>query len=76
VRAICLPGPQARTYLNGVEIKINTVKFLSDATKYRGIPGSVIGIDAETFLVKTLDSFVRVTDWSGWPMPKIGDRFN
>ena len=76
VRAICLPGPQARTYLNGVEIRINKVKFLSDATKYRGIPGSVIGIDDETFLVKTLDSFVRVTDWSGCPMPKIGDRFN
>jgi len=75
VRAICLPGPQARTHLNGVEIKINRVSYLSNATKYKGIPGSVIGVDAETFLVKTLDSFVRVIDWSGCLMPKIGDRF-
>lgn len=75
VRAICLPGPQARTYLNGVEIKINKVNFLSNATKFKGIPGSVIGIDDGRFLVKTLDSFVRVTDWSGCLMPKIGDRF-
>lgn len=75
VRAICRPGPQARTHLNGVEIKINKVNFFSSATKYKGIPGSVIGIDDGTFLVKTLDSFVSVTDWSGCPLPKIGDRF-
>jgi methionyl-tRNA formyltransferase len=75
VRAICLPGPQARTLLDGVEIKINRVSYLPNATKYKGIPGSVIGVEAETFLVKTLDSFVRVTDWSGCLMPRIGDRF-
>jgi len=75
VRAICLPGPQARTHLDEVEIKINRVRYLSNATKYKGIPGSVIGVETGTFLVKTLDSFVRVTDWSGCPMPRIGDRF-
>lgn len=75
VRGLSLPGPQARTHLDGVEIKINKVSYLSDATKYKGIPGSVIGIDDGTFLVKTLDSFVRIIDWSGCPLPKIGDRF-
>ena len=75
VRAICLPGPQARTLLDGVEIKINKVNYLPNATKYKGIPGSVIGVETGTFLVKTLDSFVRVTDWSGCPIPRIGDRF-
>jgi methionyl-tRNA formyltransferase len=75
VRAICEPGPQARTRLNGNEIKINCVEYLPNATKYKGISGSVIGVDSDAFLVKTGDSFVRVTRWSGYEMPKIGDRF-
>jgi methionyl-tRNA formyltransferase len=76
VRAICLPGPEARTYLSGKEVRINKVSFLAEATNYRGIPGCVVGVDEGGFLVKTLDSFVRVTEWSGYPRPKIGDRFN
>ena len=76
VRAICRPGPEARTYLNGIEVKINKVSFLSKATSYKGIPGCVVGVDEGSFLVKTVDSFVRVTEWSGYPRPKIGDRFN
>ena len=75
VRAICNPGPQARTHLNGAEVKINRVNYLANATKYKGIPGSIIGIENGAFLVKTLDSFIGVTEWSGCLMPKIGDRF-
>lgn len=75
VRAICNPGPQARTLLNGTVVKINRVNYLPNATVYKGIPGSVIGVESGAFLVKTLDSFVRVAEWSGCPMPKIGDRF-
>jgi methionyl-tRNA formyltransferase len=75
VRAICQPGPEARTYLNGSEVRINKVSFLSKATNYKGIPGCVVGVDDGSFLVKTLDSFIRVTEWSGYPTPKIGDRF-
>lgn len=75
VRAICQPGPEARTHLNGSEVRINKVSFLSKATNYKGIPGCVVGVDDGSFLVKTLDSFIRVTEWSGYPTPKIGDRF-
>ncbi len=74
VRAICCPGPEARTFLGDVEIKINEVQYLRDAPNYKGIPGAVVGIESETFLVKTADSYIKVTEWSGCIRPRIGDR--
>jgi len=76
VRSISRPGPEARTNFGDTEIKINKTFFLPNATKYVGIPGSVIGIEEKSFLVKTLDSFIRITEWTGYPKPRIGDRFN
>ena len=76
VRAICEPGPVARTFLDSVEVKINKVSCLPKAINYKGIPGSVIGVEFEAFLVKTKDSLVKVTEWSNYQKPKIGDRFN
>ena len=75
VRAICDPGPQARTWLNENEVRINKIELVPGATKFRGIAGSVIGVEGDTFIAKTSDSFVRVKQWSGIGMPKIGDRF-
>ena len=74
VRAISRPGPEARTYLKGKEVRINKIKYLPNAKNYKGIMGSVIGVDSEGFFVKTLDSFVKVTEWTGFPSPHIGDR--
>lgn len=74
VRAICRPGPEARTFLEGNEIKINKVQYLPDAPNYKGIVGSVVGVESNTFLVKTLDSYIRVTEWKGYINPRIGDR--
>lgn len=75
VRAICRPGPQARTLLDGQEIKINKVQYLPDAVAYKGIAGAVVGVDDEAFFVKTSDSYIRVVEWSGYTKPRIGDRF-
>lgn len=75
VRAICAPGPQARTVLNGVEISINRVELVANAPVYRGIPGAVVGIGEASFDVKTTDSYVRVVEWSGAGRPRMGDRF-
>lgn len=75
VRAICRPGPEARTFLDTNEIKINKVQYLPDAKSYKGIFGSVVGVESTGFFVKTLDSFVKVTEWSGYSKPRIGDRF-
>jgi methionyl-tRNA formyltransferase len=75
VRAICNPGPQARTSLDGLEVKINRVELLAKAPIHSGVAGSVGGVEDETFFVKTLDSSIRVVDWTGCGLPAIGDRF-
>ncbi|MCB1168054.1 MAG: methionyl-tRNA formyltransferase, partial [Leptospiraceae bacterium] len=62
VRALSDPGPRARTLLGDAEIQINAVRYFGDAPVYRGIPGSVVGKDGDTFFVKTLDSFVQVLE--------------
>jgi methionyl-tRNA formyltransferase len=74
VRAICRPGPEARTFLGEDEIRINKVKYLPDAPSYKCIPGAVVGIERDTFLVKTLDSCIKVIEWSGYARPRVGDR--
>lgn len=75
VRAICRPGPEARTFLGDQEIKINRVKYLPDAPNHKGIPGAVVGVEPDAFYVKTFDSYIKVTEWSGCARPRIGDRF-
>ena len=74
VRAICPPGPSARCYLGPDEIKINKVEFLKDAPDYIGTPGVVLAKNEQSFLVKTLDSYVRVLDWETNKKIKVGDR--
>ena len=74
VRAICRPGPEARTFLGGKEIKINRVEYLPDAPIYKGIVGAVVSVAHDTFVVKTLDSSIKITEWSGVTRPQIGDR--
>jgi methionyl-tRNA formyltransferase len=76
VRAICQPGPEARTLLAGKEIKINRVQYLPDAPFYKGIPGAVVGVESDALYIKTADSFIKVTQWSGCIKPRVGDRLN
>lgn len=73
VRAVCKPGPEARTFLGENELKINRVVYLPDAPTYKGIPGAVIGSEDNAIFVKTADSYVKVVQWSGCK-PRIGDR--
>ena len=76
VRAITLPGPVARTYLNEGEIKIFKVDFFKDAPIFLGIPGSIIGSSSLGLRIKTKDSFVNVSNWNSPVKLKIGDRLN
>ncbi len=75
VRAICFPGPEARSFLGQNEIKINRVDFLPDAPVYKGVIGSVVGVELDGVFVKTLDSYVKIREWSGIEKIRIGDRF-
>jgi methionyl-tRNA formyltransferase len=74
VRSICRPGPEARTFLENIEIKINRVQYLYDAPSYKGIAGAVVGVENNAFFVKTSDSYIKVTEWSGCSKLRIGDR--
>lgn len=74
VRAICPPGPAARCYLAENELKINKIEYLNNAPNFVGVPGAVLAKNNESFLVKTLDSFVRVLDWNVDTKIKVGDR--
>lgn len=76
VRAICYPGPGAKTFLKGKPLIIQKVSLIEDAPKFRGVSGSVIGILEDGFYVKTLDSFIKVVSSDGKVTPRIGDRFN
>jgi methionyl-tRNA formyltransferase len=75
VRALCRPGPEARAFLGEAEIRINRVEYLPEAPRYKNVPGAVIGVEPNAFYVKTADSYVKVTEWSGCARPRIGDRF-
>lgn len=74
VRALCRPGPEARTFLEDVEIRINKVEYFPNAKCYKGIAGSILGVETNAFLVKTADSFVKVTEWNGCERFRVGDR--
>lgn len=75
VRAICDPGPNARTYLKNKEMKISKVELIKDAPIYKGITGAIIYKDHQCFFVKTQDSFIKITDFEYDGKINIGDRF-
>ena len=58
IRAICKPGPVARSSINGKEMKINKVEMIKNAPSYKCIVGTVLVKTNESFLVNTKDSFI------------------
>jgi methionyl-tRNA formyltransferase len=75
VRSICEPGPMARTKINGSEMKINKVELVDSAPNYIGTSGVILNKKKNTFLVKTLDNFIRVVDYKVDVNIRVGDRF-
>ncbi len=75
IRSICEPGPMARAYLNGQEMKINKANYIDTAPVYKCILGAILKKDANTFLVKTNDSFIEVTEYKYDGKFRVGDRF-
>jgi methionyl-tRNA formyltransferase len=76
VRAICYPGPMARAFLNGKEMKINKVELIEETPIYKCIIGAILTKNNDVFLVKTQDSFVKVTEYEYDGKIKVGDRFD
>jgi methionyl-tRNA formyltransferase len=75
IRSICTPGPMARAFINGIEVKINKSEMIKGATTYKCIEGAILNIDATGLIVKTKDSFIKVTEYTSDIDIKIGDRF-
>lgn len=75
IRAICTPGPMARSLVNGdKEIKINKARMIPDAPIYIGIPGQVVGKNGYNIIVKTKDTTLEILEYELDGKIKIGDR--
>ena len=74
VRALCKPGPQARTTCEGLPVAIERVEMINAMPTYKGIPGSILYIDDGDLVVKTSDTAVRVTDFCSEKSFRPGDR--
>lgn len=78
VRAICAPGPGARSFIQRgeqlFEVRIERVRMVLGAPVYIGIPGQVLYKSEDGFVVKTQDSFVEVTEYQAEQSIRVGDR--
>lgn len=75
VRAICNPGPCARTILNDKEMKICKVRLIEGARAYKNTVGQILGKTKNGFYVKTKDTFVEVVEYEYDGKIIVGDRF-
>lgn len=74
IRAICLPGPQAVSWINGKQISINKAKMIPGSHVYKNIAGQVIGKTREGFLVKTGDTMLEILEYTYEGKVRVGDR--
>ena len=75
IRAITKPGPCARTVINGEEMKIIKAELVKGAKNYRCINGAVLSKADGHLIVKTADSFVKITEYEYGGTVRVGDRF-
>lgn len=75
IRSICNPGPMARSFIGESEVRINKAVIVQDAPTYICTVGAILNIDKTGVLVKTADSFVKITEYASDVTIKIGDRF-
>ena len=56
-------------------IKINKSEIISDSINYKCITGAILNTDKTGFLVKTRDSFIKITEYTSSTPIRAGDRF-
>jgi methionyl-tRNA formyltransferase len=64
VRALVPPGPGARTLWQDAPYAILAAEKIEGARPYAGAAGEVIGRDSDGILVKSGDTFLRLTRWA------------
>jgi len=65
----------ARAFVNGKEVMINKSEIVQGATSYQCTAGAVLNKDKTGLLVKTKDSFIKITEYHSDVVIKVGDRF-
>lgn len=75
IRSICSPGPMARAYINTAEVKINKSEMIEYAITYKCIEGAVLNSDSTGLIVKTGDTFIKITEYVSSVEIRVGDRF-
>lgn len=76
VRALSRPGPLAQTKLNESVVYVVKVELVTDAPRYKCIPGALLSKDDDGFLVKTGDTYIRVVEWISEAKLYAGGRFS
>tara|TARA_Y100000741_G_scaffold296713_1_gene237477 strand:+ start:352 stop:1254 length:903 start_codon:yes stop_codon:yes gene_type:complete len=75
IRAISYPGPVARSFIKGVEMKINKARMIKDSISYNSTIGQIVGKYNQNLIVKTKDTIIEIIDYEYNGKLKIGDRF-
>jgi methionyl-tRNA formyltransferase len=47
---------------------------IPNAPIYKGIPGAILKVEKDSFIVKTGDSFVKFLEWISKDQINVGDR--
>ncbi len=74
IRALCIPGPQAISWINGEQICINRAEMIEGAPVYKNTTGQIVGKTENSFVVKTGDTTLKITEYTYAGKIKIGDR--
>lgn len=74
IRALCVPGPQATSWIGRDKICINKARMIPEACAYKNIVGQVVGKTEEGILIKTGDTILEILEYTYNGKVKIGDR--
>ena len=74
IRAVCEPGPRARSFINDNEIKINKSRLIYKAPIYKGTVGQILAKTIDGFLIKTEDTFIEILEIESDVKLKVGDK--
>ena len=74
IRALCTPGPQAVSWINGKKVSINRARMVPGAHAYKNIIGQVMGKTREGFIIKTGDTILEIIEYTYDGKIRVGDR--
>ncbi len=75
IRAITDPGPNARSFINGKEMKIVSSLPPKGQISFKGIAGSILEKKGNSITIKTKDSQIIIDEYIFDGKFKVGDRF-